>query len=133
MIGRDLADLAIAKDSRRRRAEKGEGVEKAFSAELLEHPYQHVREGGETEQAVLPIAEEQEHYRTSADDRIEQGEQVGAKDMPEAPTGSRREGIGHVGADSSRHLAVIQPANSQLCEIQRRECGPAGSGRRLRV
>ena len=80
-IGGDLTDPAVSHDSCRGRTEKSERIEKAFGAEFLQHSDQHVRQGRESEQAVLPIAEEQENESAGPHNRIEQGEQVGPKDV----------------------------------------------------
>ncbi len=132
-VGRNFADLARAQDSCRGCAQKGGRVEKVFGTELLEHPDQHVCQCGYSEQAVLPTTEEQEHDRASADDRIEQGEQVGTKNVPEAPTRSPGQRVDHAGAHSSVDFAAIQPADSKLCDVHRSECRLAGSGHMLRA
>ena len=93
-IRRDLTDPSVSHDSCRGRTEQSERIEKAFGAEFLQHSDQHVRQGRESEQAVLPIAEEQENESAGPHNRIEQGEQVGPKDVREAPARSARSDVG---------------------------------------
>ena len=90
----DLELLPVATHPRARGVQQGEPVERALGAELLDAADDRVRERREAEQRVLPAAEQQKDEEAGADDRVEQREDVGADDVPDAAAGIRGERVG---------------------------------------
>ena len=80
--GRDLAHGALTQDQGQRGLRNRGAVQGALGTAFLDDANDGVAYGGQPEECVLPAAQEKQDDKVRAYDRVEQGQHIGADDLP---------------------------------------------------
>jgi hypothetical protein len=132
--GRDLASLAVAHDTRSRRVEHREAVERPLGAPFLHDPDERVRHEHDTEQRVLERAHRENDDEHRSEDGVEPREDVRAQDLLEGSARALDGGVREALVDPLSHRDRIEalrrghrPGSFELDRLHHCTDGSAGA------
>jgi hypothetical protein len=91
----------------------GQPVQGLLRPVFLDDANHGVAGSGKAEQCVLPLTQDQQQEKARADDGIEERENVGSKDLPQAAAGGVRDAVCQPPFDAGTHLRLRKPVGGQ--------------------
>ncbi len=106
-VGRgDVVDFTLAQHPCVWGVKNSQPVQGLLRPVFLDDADHGVADGGEAEQGILPLPQEQQQEEAGADDCVEEREDVGPEDLPQAAAGGVRDAVGKPTFDPRRHLLL---------------------------